>query len=114
MIHKVLWLLALHLVATQAGSNTGGFVGDDAGKTGPPSFRASGVQGSTAPSGYSAGASAEPAAFVVSDQKPREECTRTPAAHVSSVRLAQMFSFAAEKGKRFHCHQSDASTEGAW
>jgi Flp pilus assembly protein TadD len=41
-----------------------GFVGNDDSETNRPSFRTSGVEGTTAPSGYSAGASAEDAALV--------------------------------------------------
>ena len=43
----------------------GGFMGDDGGGTNRPSFRASGIEGATAPSGYSAAASADDAAVVM-------------------------------------------------
>ena len=111
MIHNFCRLLALLLgttccVAQQAGSITGGFVGTDAGDMGPPSFRASGVQGSTAPSGYSAGASAEAPPIVVPGSGTREDCTPIPIPHVSTVRLAQRLSFAADKetGHLSYCH----------
>ena len=53
------------LPISQSSSTTLGFTGQSSSQSSPPSFRAAGIEDSTAPSGYSAGANAEHSALVM-------------------------------------------------